>query len=344
MTAGRSGALLGAVCLFSLSPARASARPSELRVTLEYRPASQCPAVEALKPIVIARLGYDPFADDARHHVSLSITPNGRSLDGRIEWRDAEGHWAGDQSFSMGSGDCLQLARTMALALAVQIQLLGDPNATPAPPADPQPDSSPPARPAQDASTPSPPLAPTPARGRAPEPRDVTSAPSKAPRLMLAVGAGPSIGFGWAPQPLALGRVFGVLAARTTSIELAAEASLPATARREDGAGISVGLLLIGLAGCEAVGRFRACLVANAGVVSMAGEGIDRPTSSRSPFANTGVRAGFSQPLGDRAFVSARGDGLVVLTRWTASLDDVPVWTMPRFAAALGIDVGLQLR
>jgi hypothetical protein len=76
----------------------------------------------------------------------------------------------------------------------------------------------------------------------------------------------------------------------------------------------------------------------------MAGQDIDRPTSTHLPFADAGLRAGFTQALGNRAFINLRVDGLVVLTRWTASLDEVPVWTMPRFAATVGIDMGVQFR
>ena len=47
------------------------------------------------------------------------------------------------------------------------------------------------------------------------------------------------------------------------------------------------------------------------------------------------------QGLGRRAFVSAHADGLVNLTRWTATLDQVPVWTAPRFAATLGVEAGV---
>jgi hypothetical protein len=141
-----------------------------------------------------------------------------------------------------------------------------------------------------------------------------------------------------------LGRVFGLLAWQQASIQLAVEASLPSTIRRADGAGVTEQLLLLSVAGCEAIEHWSACLVVDAGSVSLAGQDIDRPTSTRLPFVDTGLRAGFTQPLGLRAFMNAHADGLVVLTRWTASLDDVPVWTMPRFAAALGIDIGVQFR
>ena len=66
----------------------------------------------------------------------------------------------------------------------------------------------------------------------------------------------------------------------------------------------------------------------------MAGENIDHPTTAWVPVVEAGARIGFTQPLGRRAFVNAHADGLVNLTRWTGSLDQVPVWTAPRFAAA----------
>jgi hypothetical protein len=51
---------------------------------------------------------------------------------------------------------------------------------------------------------------------------------------------------------------------------------------------------------------------------------------------------GLSQRLGERGFLRVHADGLIILTRWVASLDDVPVWTTPRFAAAVGLDAGLR--
>jgi hypothetical protein len=74
----------------------------------------------------------------------------------------------------------------------------------------------------------------------------------------------------------------------------------------------------------------------------MTGEDIDRPASATVPIVQTGLRAGGIQPLGGRAFLSAHADGLVNLTRWTGRLDQLPVWTAPRFAAALGLDASVQ--
>jgi hypothetical protein len=55
-----------------------------------------------------------------------------------------------------------------------------------------------------------------------------------------------------------------------------------------------------------------------------------------------GIRSGIDQRLARRVYLNAYADGLINLTRWTGRLDRIPVWTAPRFAAALGVDVSLQ--
>jgi hypothetical protein len=101
---------------------------------------------------------------------------------------------------------------------------------------------------------------------------------------------------------------------------------------------------VLSAAGCRVIERWNACLVMNAGQVGLAGENIDRSTSTHLPFVAVGARMAFVQPLGPRVFVKAHANALTILTRWTASLDDVPVWTTPRFALSLGIDMGVQFR
>jgi hypothetical protein len=353
--AGRTGLLLGvgALCLTLLSPAQARAKTAGFVATLEYEPAPSCPGAEALEAIVEARLGYAPFADGSAHHVFLSITPNGTALNGRIEWRDAQGQWTGDQSFSMASGDCLRLVRTMGLALAVQIQLLADTVAAPA--VDREQAAEPKSIPQASAEAPG---AHEANRSNATKPQKTPERIQETPNLaepapkfaqpgpapVFAVGAGPSIGLAMTPKPILLGRIFGMIALGQTSIELAAEMSLPATTRRADGAGVSAQFRLLSAAGCQGIERWNACFVIDAGQVSLAGKDIDRPTSTHLPFVAAGARAAFIQPLGPRVFMKAHANGLLILTRWTANLDDVPVWTSPRLALTLGIDMGVHFR
>src|SRR5439155_1332948 len=145
--------------------------------------------------------------------------------------------------------------------------------------------------------------------------------------------AGSSVGFGMSSGVVGLGRVLGSVGWRRLSFELAAEASLPTTTRRADGAGFSQRHLLASAAACSVRARFSACLLGKAGVVRMAGENIDRPTSAVVPVIEAGARIGVVEDIGRRFFAGAHVEGLANVTRWTATLDAIPVWTAPRFAA-----------
>ena len=144
-------------------------------------------------------------------------------------------------------------------------------------------------------------------------------------------------------RPVLLGRVLGSLAWQHVAVELAAEASLPTTTRRSDGAGFAQQHLLASAAACAVLTRWRACLLAKAGEVRMTGEDIDLPTSAVVPLVEAGARVGIVELLGRGFFVDAHADGLVNVIRWTGTLDQVPVWTAPRFAAVLGVDLGIEL-
>ena len=322
------------------------ARAALFTVSLDYDGGPGCPDVQDFEGIVRARLGYDPFAEAAPDHVFVRIRPGIDAIDGHIEWRDATGRWAGDQTLPVITKDCRHLVRTLAAALAVQIQLLAvtrDPGAGTTTPksTDPPPEvtatqpapRSPITRPSSDEAPAHPaatletrPSAPVPARGLGPA---------------WTMGAGTSVGFGMSSTPVLLERVLGSVAWQHVSLELAAEASLPSTTRRSDGAGFSQQHLLASAAACARLTRWRTCLLANAGEIRMNGEDIDLPTAAVVPLLQAGARLGIVQPLGRHLFVDARADGLVNVIRWTGTLDQVPVWTAPRLAAVVGIDLGI---
>jgi hypothetical protein len=339
---GRTGLLVCAGVLGAslFAPAEGLAQTSALMVSLEYEAGPGCPGVADFKAVVIARLGYDPFIEGASDHVLVRIAPQGGSLDGRIEWRDPAGKWAGDQSFPLVNTDCPHLARAMGFVLAVQIQLLARTGAGPA--VDDTAGEKGPAGAPMPSPVPRPPDVATPTNPQGAAPIGARSTRGAAP--VLAVGAGPSVGVGMSSTPVLLGRVIGAVAWPHLSLELAAELSLPATTRRADGAGFSQQHLLASAAACANLTRWNGCLLVNAGEVRMAGEDIDHPTSARVPVVEVGARIGVVQGLGRRMFLNAHADGLTILTRWTATLDHVAVWTAPRFAAALGVDVGVRFR
>jgi hypothetical protein len=314
-----------------------------LAVALDYTATPECPEAGEFKSIVVGRLGYDAFREGVPDRVIAHITLRGQTLEGRIEWRDAAGKWQGDRTFPSRSTDCRELARAMAFALALQIQLLASAGAATDAVAAPTPEN------AGAAEAPGlPPAAPEsrpPAREEPPAPNPTMttvrpSVPSHPPELALGIGG--SVGLGISSNVVELVRVFGGLTWPFFSLELAAELGLPATIRRPDGAGFSHQELLAGIAGCGLVGRGSGCLVVKGGQIRIAGKDIELPASSAGPFLQTGLRLGVMQPLWRRVFVAARAEGLVTLTRWRVTLDQALVWTAPRFAGTLGLDVGVR--
>jgi hypothetical protein len=57
-----------------------------------------------------------------------------------------------------------------------------------------------------------------------------------------------------------------------------------------------------------------------------------------------GARLTWTHMLGRRFEIAAHADGLVLTTDGKVTLDALPVWTIPRFTASLGIDVGVRFR
>ena len=334
-------ACAAALCIPLLAQAAGRDEAGPLVVALEYGAAADCPDASDFKAIVIGRLGYDAFREGVPDRVFVQITPQGPAYEGRIEWRDAEGRWAGDRSFPSRSADCRDLARAMAFALALQIQLSARASAPP--------DSgAPPAESARAAETAAPPPAPpaiTPPSNEqpgVPAPTQVEEAPDRHPRPALAIGVGALLGFGVSSSPVPFGRLFGSITWPRWSLELAAELGWPSTVRRADGAGFSHQELLLGLAGCGSLAPWSACLVAKGGAIRIQGKDIDAPASPTGPLVETGLRLAVMQPLGRRLYVSAQAEGLLLVTRWRVTLDDNLVWTSPRFAGTIALDLGMR--
>ena len=356
---------VGLIVVSSLLMSPREVRAARMMVTLAYAADSGCPDATELKAVVVGRLGYDPFIEGAADHVLVRLerrAGGGSGMDGRIEWRDAAGRWTGEQTFPSVSTECSSLARAVGFALALQIQFLATTNPGSVT------EGAPPGGLGASPDVPGGPAATTPApvagAGPAPAPPREAARPEgegtrdagppatppdsppdhAASRPTFAIGAGPSVGLGFSSSPVALGRLFGALDWQHLSIEIAAQADLPATVRRRDGAGFSQQHLFGSAALCAFPSRWRGCLLVNVGQVRMAGQDIDRPTSANVALFQLGLRAGIVQPLGQRFFAGAHADGLLNLVRWTGSLDQVPVWTAPRFGAAVGVDVGVRFR
>ena len=111
---------------------------------------------------------------------------------------------------------------------------------------------------------------------------------------------------------------------------------------RYTSAGVSQRLALAGAAVCTGQAPWELCGLVKGGGVRLAGEQIGVRSSAWVWVAEAGLRLGLAKSLGARFFLGLRAEGLVLLNRWTASLDQMPVWTSSRFAGVLGLDAGVR--
>ena len=331
-----SGAAFGFAALAALG--EGAARAGDVAAQLDYDAAPGCPVTAAFEATVVDHLGYDPFRDDAAQRVVIRIEASGRGLEGRIEWRNEAGGWAGERTFPSRSADCGDLTRAMAFAVALQFQLLAAARSGAPRPATPPAVANMATEPAT-----APTLTATPAAPATSTTREMPTQGGLS-RPTITAGAGAAAGVGVAPNVTALGRLFGTVSWPHLAVELAVEVSVPSTFRRADGAGFSQQVLLAGLAGCGLSGRWSGCLLLNVGEIRVAGEGVDSPGTAAAPFLQAGLRLAVTQPLGRRAQLVLHGDGLVPITRGVVTLDSMPVWTTPRIAAAGGLDFGMRFQ
>jgi len=325
------------------APGLARARPSSAEgifsASIEYVAPSSCPSSADFKAVVVERLSFDPFSADAPEHVLVLITEGPRALEGRLEWRNENGEWTGDQAFPAHTNDCAALVRAMGFALAVQINLL----TTGRPPAAPR--ARPPAGAAGAPPKKNPSGPPERASPAKAAPAGTTSEPrtNETPAGALwefAVGAGGSLGVGLSPEPTALGRVFGSVARGPASLELGAELSTLSAHHREDGAGFNQWVMLASAAACGTEGPWSLCLLVKGGVMKVSGQGVDVPASPTGPTWQAGLRLGARQRFSS-IFFAERLEGLANLARSTVTIDQVPLWRMPTFAGTIGLDVGV---
>ncbi len=118
-----SAAAVLSIALLAAVDVHAGTSPAA--VILQYSAVEGCPDVDTFKGIVVDRLGADAFAEDAPTRVIVLITSHGQAFEGNMEWLDAKGNWAGDRTYPAHSSDCHDLARAIAFALALHLQLVG---------------------------------------------------------------------------------------------------------------------------------------------------------------------------------------------------------------------------
>ncbi len=364
---------------FAAQPAQnALAADADFYVSLRYQidgSVRQCWDETVFRQSVARRVGYDPFREDASIDVSIRISGSARAVDGRVEWRNANGMGMGERRIVAEDGNCSKLLTEISFAVGLQIELLrpkapvgvgaapsarGGTHASAsapspatvaaAPPASLSPPSSPPASPPR--ATP-PPAAPEPEiapseKGRRQSEGARLEAEPEAARTSLSwhmwLGIGPSLALGIAPSVTGSARLFFGVRRNDLSVEVGAEASYPSTERKWDGTGFRQSLIGGSAAVCGHHRALSACVLGKASQVRVSGLGIDQPKSPAGFVAQAGLRLAATMDLGGPWAATAHIDALGLLTPCTVELNHFGAWDMPRLGALAGIDLSARFR
>lgn len=317
---------------------------SEQRVALSYLVAPElrdCPDVAEFRRLTAKQLGSDPFRADAILAVKVSVEPAETGLEGAIEWSTPTSDRGGERHFALPNRHCHDLVETMSFVLAVQLQLMADESQEGAPlPADRTDENGGAITSNQGAAA----TKSSSAYGKKPGASDTSKPPppARSSSRAIVVGAGPSVGFGLGPSPVAQGRLFVALELDRMTVELGGEMALRSTTRLDDRGGFYHGIVLSTLAACSRLGGLAACATAKLGRLHVEGFGIDRPEKPSGLLAQAGTRLQYSLRLGNSLVLSGHGDASYLLTPWTVDLNHVAAWTMPRLSAVVGIDTAVR--
>jgi hypothetical protein len=369
---------LGALA-FAAQPVRdALAADADFYVSLRYEidgSVRQCWNETAFRRSVARRVGYDPFREAASIDVSIRISGSARAVEGRVEWRNANGKGMGERRIVAEDGNCSKLLTEISFAVSLQIELLrpktpagggaapstrgGNASSASAPipatvaappPPSPSPPSPPPASPPRAVpppATPKPEIAPAEKVRRQSEDARLEAEPEAA-RISsswpLWVGIGPSLALGIAPSVTGSARLFFGVRHNDLSVEVGAEASYPSTERKWDGTGFRQSLIGGSAAVCGHHRAFSACVLGKASQVRVSGLGLDQPKSPTGFVAQVGLRFAATMDLGGPWSATAHIDTLGLLTPCTVDLNHFGVWDMPRLGALAGIDLSARFR
>lgn len=312
---------------FSSAPLRAEDKPRYKLSFSREAAASACPDAAGLRAAVAAKLGYDPFADDAPRTLTVSFQRVPGEHRAQIELRDESGAVTGARKLKSAAATCGPLADDVAQAIAIVVDPL---YLSPPPP----PTSASSAAPVVSV------VAPPTATVDEPDPPPPPPPPEEHVRGFVQAGSFALVGT--SPGGLGLGFVLGLgLRPRERwSIAVEARYDLEGRTPARSGGEVSGGLLVGHLVPCLHGGPLLACAVGQAGAFFGRSDGIPEPQRRTTLYLAAGVRLAVEVPLVGRALSLRLGaDVLVSATRTRLLLDSEEVWISAPLTGTLGLSL-----
>jgi hypothetical protein len=299
----------------------ASAAESPKRVRFDYQRdgGTVCPDAAALQVGVAARLGYDPFDDNAADRLRVTIRPTAHGLEARIEMDDRDGVPKAERRLLSRQHDCKELASSVELAISIAI----DPSGSGA---------------QASASRVSPSSAPPPPLGQAPTAEQLGASSSPPWRLDADLSAMLVAGFRSAPSTSLGLSVGAALKGEYLSLGIEARADWPTSQSLRVGS-MGTSLYTASLVPCLRGRYVGFCALATAGLLHGAGEGLVEAKQANFFYAAVGARIALGYPVARHWSLALYGDAVSPLTESSLAVDGSTVWSSPTLAFALSLGV-----
>ena len=308
----------------------AAATPSARLVYVREPGTETCPDETEFRRFVASRLGYDPFFPWATTTVVATLDRAGSSYRGEIVILDERSAVLGRRKLDGSSGDCVEVARTMGLAVSValdDLDLGAKPALTPAAPPPPPPPTFPPPRVAPVAID-VPRADPAPSSSRVP--------------IVVSAAVGPIVSLGVAPAPSV-----GITASlrvrrRWLSLILEGRADLPSAGTYLGGT-VTTNVLggLLGVCAHPFHGLY-GCGIGFLASFAEQGKGYAPDGNAAALYFAAGARVGWEIPLGAKVFVDVRVDGMLTPTASKVEVEGVGVYPMKVETGSGGVALGTR--
>jgi hypothetical protein len=290
-------------------------------VALRYEAPAElrCPDESALRQLVAARLGVDPFLPEAASLVTVKV-----SSGGPVQAEVAlESPGAPIRRKTLSGADCTELMQSVAVTVALVV----DPVLKRVEP--------PPEKEQEKVPEPAPVVVAPPPQ---PEP---AKTPDAAPlHWAISVGASANAGISLGVQPTL--RLEGRVRAPIWSVGLEGRFAWPVTGALTQGA-LTTSAVLGAVVPCLHWKWLAGCGDFSAGALRLEGQALATARAASVFHASVGLRVLFTVPLHEHFAVGAMAEGQVPLTRATALVGTERVWTVPPVGGGLGLWISVHL-
>jgi hypothetical protein len=321
------GAVGSMVAWFAVTmPAEGFAQERAVLV-YETRDAPECPDERAFRDAVAARLGYDPFTDDAVRTIVATLAHGHGTYAFELEVYES-GALAGSRTLEADGADCQEFAVAAAVAVSVMLDPLEPPPREPPP-------REPPPREVVARSEHADLDVPATRSARATPGHEGEGGMTADAQLGLALTAGltPAVAFGPALS----------LALRFDSLAIGLDARLDwpmVDAETAGGDRVEASVADGGPAACLIEGVFVSCLAVRAGAFIARGPDLAKTERSASFFAEAAARIAVDLPLAGHLSFVGGAELRVPLVETELAIEGRVVWSAP----ALGGSVFACLR